>query len=252
MPHWLELNVCWVVFGLLLGGSEDRCNQLQFDTVGDVPALLHAGEQNQAHHPSLWGRSGSVDRGPTRTGQEIQPTVPGEMFILWMLRFIPLLLRLLFHSGQKKTQRNSESKWKAVNHHHGHFSSTSQRTASCCIWTKPWVSVSYTDCKHTLPRLILFLFPLVCSWVVLLWMWTWQNILPWSGSLTTTMVPLHSSSSTTRKTRRYSSTRGEKDRRMRSVQDQSTRVWRHNERQQWGQSLALLVVYGTFICLARI
>ncbi len=236
MPLWLELNICWVMFGLLLGGSEDRCNQLQFDTVGDVSALLHAGEQNQAHNPSLWGRSGSVDRGPTRTGQEIQPTVPGEMFILWMLRFIRLLLRLLFHSGQKKTQRNSKSKWRAVNHHHGRFTSTSQRTASCCIWTKPWVSVSYTDLratvhKHTLPGFILFLFPLGCSWVVLLWMWIWQNIVPWSGSLTTTMVPLHSSSSTTLKTRHYSSTRGEDDKRMRTVLDQSIRE-RHNERQQ--------------------
>ncbi len=163
MPHWLELNICWVMFGFLLGGSEDRCNQLQFDTLGDVRSLLHPGEQNQAHNPSLWGRSASVDRGPARTGQEIQPTVPEEMFILWTVRFILLLLRLLFHSGQKKTQRNSKSKWRAVIHHHGRFTTTSQRTASCCTWTKPWVHVSYTDSTQAhSPSIYPFL---VSSWL---------------------------------------------------------------------------------------
>lgn len=64
----------------MVGGSEDRCNQLQFDTVGDIPAFLHDGEQNQACDSGLWGGSRALDWGTTRTGQEIKPIVTGEMF----------------------------------------------------------------------------------------------------------------------------------------------------------------------------
>lgn len=168
--------------------------------------------------------------GPDRSGNKTDRTRRNvNTLILWMLRFFHHLFRLPFRSGQKENQRNSKSKWRAVNHRRGRLTSTSQRTASCCIWTKPWVTESYTDReihKHTLIWLIFFWFPLVCSWEALLWTWTWQNILPWSASLITTTEPLHSSSSTTVKTRRCSSTRGENDKRMRIVQDQNSEYTR--------------------------